>query len=167
MQKIAITLIYLTLAMLVVTYLFKLMYWPGMSGYSTGIFWMHIGSYLSYSFFAKPRENRILLPMIFLVLSILFHTFNVGSFIHDWIAYIAFFTMVIYSAYHLLVKDYLSADSVKYMKPFSYLSVGVYCLSGLLKMAHFTGASTLLIIGSAMVALALLVSGISKGRLDS
>ena len=79
MKKTIVTLIYTSLSLMLLAYLFKLLNWPVVSDFSMGIFWLHIASYIAYSSFIIPKDDRIIYPLVVLVLTILFNIFDIGS----------------------------------------------------------------------------------------
>ena len=79
MKKTIVTLIYTSLSLMLLAYLFKLLNWPVVSDFSMGIFWLHIALYIGYSSFVNPKDDRIIYPLVVLVLTILFNIFNMFS----------------------------------------------------------------------------------------
>ena len=79
MKNTLITLLYTSLSLLLLAYLFKLLNWPGVSDFSMGIFLLHIAAYIAYSSFVQPKDNRIIYPLVVLVFTILINTFKIGN----------------------------------------------------------------------------------------
>lgn len=162
MKKTIVTLIYTSLSLMLLAYLFKLLNWPVVSDFSMGIFWLHIASYIAYSSFVIPKDDRIIYPLVVLVLTILFNIFDIGSG-YEHMPLVVFFVMLLYVSFHLLVKGYLISNHVRFLKPIKYIAVTVLGLSGLFKISHLFGAETMLIVGVSLSSIALLLKGILKG----
>ena len=161
MKNTLITLLYTSLSLLLLAYLFKLLNWPGVSDFSMGIFWLHIAAYIAYSSFVQPKDNRIIYPLVVLVFTILINTFKIGS-EFEYMQYVVFFTMFFYVSFHLLTKKYLAND-IRFLKPINYIAVFILGLSGLSKILHLFGADTLLIVGVSLTSFTLFLKGIIKG----
>ena len=70
MKKFLTTLIYGTLACIVLIYLFSAMHWPGFENVALGVLWLHVGSYLTYSVVVPEKESRIIyLSLLFINLN--------------------------------------------------------------------------------------------------
>jgi hypothetical protein len=160
MKKTLITLIYTSLSLLLLAYLFKLLNWPGVSDFSMGVFWLHIAAYIAYSSFVQSKDDRIIYPLVVLVFTILFNIFNIGS---EYMQYVVFFTLFLYVSFHLLTKNYLAQNNGRFLMPINYIAVITLGLSGLFKILHLFGAETLLIIGVSLASLTLFLKGIIKG----
>jgi hypothetical protein len=161
MKKTLITLIYSSLSLLVLVYLFKLMSWPGLADLSKGVFWLHVGSYLGYSFFVNPKDDRIIYPLILLVGSIAFNTFQIE--VGLWFTYVVFGLLWIYVSFHLLVKNYLATSNIPFLTPLNYLAIILFGLAGIFKMNHLAFTDTLFVSGSASLCFLLILAGITKG----
>lgn len=162
MKKFLITLIYATLATMVVAYLFKMMNWPGFGDLSLGIFWLHIGAYLTYSLMVPDKDSRILYPMIALVVGILVNMFKIGL-DSEMLIYGLFVVFLVYVAFHLFAKDYLDKNDLKVLRKISIGAFAVFVTAVLMKLMHLQGAQYVLITGSAAVAFMLLITGMTKG----
>ena len=162
MKKTLITLIYTSLSLLLLAYLFKLLNLPGVSDFSMGVFWLHIAAYIAYSSFIQPKDDRIIYPLVVLVFTILFNIFNVGS-EFEYMQYVVFFTMFSYVSFHLLIKNYLAQNNSRFLMPINYIAVITLGLSGLFKIFHLFGTETLLIVGVSLASLTLFLKGIIKG----
>ena len=162
MKKILTTLIYASLATMVVAYLFKTLHWTGFGNMAVASLWLHIGSYLGFSLLVKEKDDRILYPMIVLVLAVLANVLNlgVGSSIFAVVVYVV---LVAYVAFHLLAKGYLGENDLPFLKKVSISAVVIFALAGIFKLMHFPGANVLLIIGCAATAFMLLLVGTTKG----
>jgi membrane-bound acyltransferase YfiQ involved in biofilm formation len=77
MKKTIVTLIYTSLSLMLLAYLFKLLNWPVVSDFSMGIFWLHIALYIAYSSFVNPKDDRIIYPLVVLVLPMLLADMNI------------------------------------------------------------------------------------------
>jgi hypothetical protein len=141
MKKFLITLIYASLATMVVAYLFKTLNWSGFGEMAAASLWLHIGSYLGYSILVKEnKDDRILYPMIVLVITVLANV-----------------------PFHLLAKDFLDKNDIPFLRKLSMGAIGLFVTAGVFKMAHFSSANMLLIIGGGAVAFMLLLVGTTKG----
>jgi hypothetical protein len=150
------------LSLLLLAYLFKLLNWPGVSDFSMGVFWLHIAAYIAYSSFVQPKDDRIIYPLVVLVVTILFNIFNIGS-EFEYMQYVVFFNLFFYVSFHLLSKDYLATNNVRFLKPMNYIAVIILGLSGLFKILHLFGTETLLITGISLASFALFLKGLIKG----
>lgn len=162
MKKTINTLIYTSLSLMLMAYLFKLLNWPLTSDFSRGIFWLHIASYTAYSSFVNPKDDRIIYPLVVMVLAVLFNVFDIGGG-YEYMPLIIFFVMYLYVSFHLLVKNYLVQKDVRLLKPINYISVMILGLSVLFKLFHLAGAETMLIVGITITSIATFLKGIFKG----
>jgi len=162
MQKFLSTLIYGTLAVIVIIYLFSAMHWPGFQGVALGILWLHVGAYLIYSLTAKGQEPRIIYPLGALTVVILVNIFKLGA-DTAWIAFAVYFFCVGYAAFHLLVKNYMGKNEISFLPTLNAIVVGVYLLAGIMKIMHLEFADVLFIGSSGAVAFMLLLTGATKG----
>ncbi len=147
---------------MLMAYLFKLLNWPLTSDFSRGIFWLHIASYIAYSSFVNPKDDRIIYPLVVLVLAILFNVFDIGGG-YEYMPLIIFFVMYLYVSFHLLVKNYLVHKDVRLLKPINYISVTILGLSVLFKLFHLAGSETMLIVGITITSISIFLKGIFKG----
>jgi hypothetical protein len=163
MKKFLITLIYASLATMVVAYLFKTLSWAGFGEMAVASLWLHIGSYLGYSVLVKEnKDDRILYPMIVLVVIVLANVFNLGA-ESSAMVLIAFVVLLAYVAFHLLAKDYLDKNDIPILRKISMGVLGIFIIAGIFKLLHFSGADMLLIVGCGAVAFMLLLVGTTKG----
>jgi hypothetical protein len=162
MKKILTTLIYASLATMVVAYLFKTLHWVGFGGMAVASLWLHIGSYLGYSLLVKEKDDRILYPMIVLVLAVVANVFNLGV-DSSIFAVVIYVILVAYVAFHLLAKDYLGENDIPFLRKISIVALVIFALAGIFKLMHFPGADILLMVGCAATAFMLLLVGTTKG----
>lgn len=162
MKKFLTTLIYGSLACIVLIYLFSAMRWPGFGDIATGVLWLHVGSYMIYSLMIKDREPRILYPLIALTVVVLVNIFKLGA-DSPWMSIALYFFLAGYSAFHLLAKDYLDKNDIGFLHKLNLGAVGLYATAGVFKMAQFAGSNMMLIVGSGAIALMLLLTGATKG----
>ena len=162
MKKFLITLIYASLASLVMAYLFKAMYWTGFENMATAALWLHIGSYLGYSLMVNPKDDRIIYPMIVLVLVVLANVFHLGE-TSTYMALAVYVLLFAYTGYHLLVKDYLDKNDLGILRKISIGALTLFLVAGVFKIMHLQGADILLMVGCGAVAFMLLSVGTTKG----
>jgi|TARA_B110000114_G_C14957876_1_gene343105 hypothetical protein len=163
MKKFLITLIYASLATMVVAYLFKTLNWSGFGEMAAASLWLHIGSYLGYSILVKEnKDDRILYPMIVLVITVLANVLNLGA-ESSTMSLVVYVVLLAYVAFHLLAKDFLDKNDIPFLRKLSMGAIGLFVTAGVFKMAHFSSANMLLIIGGGTVAFMLLLVGTTKG----
>ena len=112
MKKFLVSLIYISLATLVMAYLFKVMRWPGLGEVNIGLFWLHIGAYLGYAALVPDKDSRILFPMGFLVVLLILSTAEIG--ISNSFAIVGL--IVIYVGYHIAMPTYLGKSEIPFIQ---------------------------------------------------
>jgi hypothetical protein len=162
MKKFLITLIYATLATMVMAYLFKAMHWTGFGEMGNGVLWLHIASYLLYSFMIKDRDPRIVYPMAALMLAIVVNILKIGS-SNPMMVYAVYLVLVAYVAFHLLATDYLATSSLPVLRKISMGALVLFALAGIMKFMHVQYSNEMLIVGTGAVGFMLLFSGTTRG----
>lgn len=162
MKKFLTTLIYGSLACIVLIYLFSAMRWPGFGDIATGVLWLHVGAYMIYSLMIKDREPRILYPLIALTVVVLVNIFKLGA-DSPWMSIAVYFFLAGYSAFHLLAKDYLDKNDIGFLGKLNIAALAVYLLGGIMKLSSLQFSNEVFIAGSGLVALVLLLTGATKG----
>ena len=127
MKKFFVTLIFASLASVIVGYLFSVMQWPQGKQIARMGMWMHIVSYLAYSLMIKDKDMRIVYPLVALVITVVTSTLKLGQ--------IEVFSQVGlllgYAGYHLVVTNYLGETKIPYHRIFSIFGL-VLILVGIL-----------------------------------
>ncbi len=162
MKKYLITLIYSTLAILIIAYLFRIMMWEGSKVLLWGGFWMHIATYIGYSLLVKEKDNRMIYPLVILVLVVLLGNFNfdLPVMVANTIGLVIMFT---YVSFHLFIPDYLDKTTVPKLKPASIIVLAICALAIAFKLLRFPMVDYLLLIGCSSLALVVLITGMTKG----
>ena len=162
MKKFLTTLIYGSLACIVLIYLFSAMRWPGFGDIATGVLWLHIGAYMLYSLMIKDREPRIIYQLVALTAVVLVNIFKLGA-AAPWMSIAVYFFLVAYAAFHLLAKDYLDKNEISFLSKLNITAVAVYLLGGVMKLASLQFSNEVFIAGSGMLTRVLLLTGATKG----
>jgi len=162
MKKFLTTLIYGSLACIVLIYLFSAMRWPGFGDIATGVLWLHVGAYLIYSLMIKDREPRIIYPLVALTVVVLVNIFKLGA-DSPWMSIVVYFFLAVYAGFHLLAKDYLDKNDIGFLHKLNIAALAIYLLGGIMKLASLQFSNEVFIIGSGMLALMLLLTGATKG----
>lgn len=162
MKKFLTTLIYGSLACIVLIYLFSAMRWPGFGDIATGVLWLHVGAYMIYSLMVKEREPRILYPLIALTVVVLVNIFKLGA-EASWMGMTVYFFLVAYTGFHLLAKDYLDKNDIGFLSKLNIAALAIYVLGGVMKLASLQLSNEVFIVGSGLLALVLLLTGATKG----
>ncbi len=162
MKKFLTTLIYGSLACIVLIYLFSAMRWPGFGDIAIGVVWLQVGAYMIYSLMIKDREPRIIYPLVALTAVVLVSIFKLGA-AAPWMGTAIYFFLVAYAAFHLLATDYLDKNEISFLSKLNITAVAVYLLGGVMKLASLQYSNEVFIAGSGMLALVLLLTGATKG----
>lgn len=162
MKKFLTTIIYGTLACIVLIYLFSAMRWPGFGEIAVGVLWLHVGSYMIYSLMVKDKEPRIIYPLFALTVAVLVSIFKLGA-EATWMGMAVFLFLAAYSGFHLLAKDYLDKNEITFLQKLNLIALTLYVVGGAMKLASLQFASEVFIVGSGAVALTLLLTGATKG----
>jgi hypothetical protein len=162
MKKFLTTLIYGSLACIVLIYLFSAMRWSGFGDIAIGVVWLHVGAYMIYSLMIKDHEPRIIYPLIALTAVVLVNIFKLGA-AAPWMSIAVYFFLVAYAAFHLLAKDYLDKNEISFLSKLNITAVAVYLLGGVMKLASLQFSNEVFIAGSGMLSLVLLLTGATKG----
>lgn len=162
MKKFLTTLIYGSLACIVLIYLFSAMRWPGFGDIATGVLWLHVGAYLIYSLMIKDREPRIIYPLVALTVVVLVNIFKLGA-DSPWMSIVVYIILMVYIGFHLLAKDYLDKNEISFLNKLNIGALVIYCLGGIMKLMHLQFANEIFILGCGMLALMLLLTGATKG----
>lgn len=166
MKKFLITLLYASLATLVVGYLFRVLHYPDFKDVTIFAFWLHIGSYLGYSLLVKEKDDRMMYPMIMLLGVVSVTVFNIsleGVMSPMMLSTILFLLFLGYVSYHLLIRNYLDFNDLKFLPKLNYIAIGLSVLATVFKLAHWPYADKVLIIGCSALAFMLLLTGVTKG----
>ena len=162
MKKFLTTLIYGTLACIVLIYLFSAMHWPGFENVALGVLWLHVGSYLTYSVVVPEKESRIIYPLVALSVVVLVNIFKLGA-DATWMGMAVYFFLSAYAAFHLLTKDFLDENDLPFLKKLNIVDISIYLIGGVMQLASLQFSSQVFIVGSGLLALMLLLTGSTKG----
>ena len=162
MKKFLTTLIYCSLACIVLIYLFSAMRWPGFADIAIGVVWLHVGAYMIYSLMIKDREPRIIYPLVALTAVVLINIFKLGA-SAPLMGTAIYFFLAAYTAFHLLAKDYLDKNEISFLRKLNVSAIAVYLLGGSMKLTSLQYSDEVFILGSGMLALVLLLTGATKG----
>ncbi|MBT8327106.1 MAG: hypothetical protein KJP21_05245 [Bacteroidia bacterium] len=162
MKRYLITLIYSTLAILIVAYLFRIMLWDGSKDLLWAGFWMHIATYIGYSLLVKEKDNRMMYPLMILVLVVLLGNFdfNLPIMVANAIGLVIMFA---YVAFHLFVPNYLDKTTVPKLNTVSIIVLVICALAIAFKLLKFPMVDVLLLVGCSSLALLVLITGVTKG----
>ena len=158
MKKFFVTLIFASLASVIVGYLFSVMQWPQGKQIARMGMWMHIVSYLAYSLIVKDKDMRIVYPLLALVIVVVFNTLNFGQ--PSIISQVGL--LLGYTGYHLIVTDYLGETEIPYHRIFSIFGLVLIWVGILFKIQHYSGADELFLGGCSITAFLLLLTGATK-----
>lgn len=166
MKKFLVTLIYATLATLVVGYLFLVLQIPGFGEVALGAFWLHTIAYIGYSLLVPYKDGRMIYPISVLLIAVAILVFNIP--INQALSplnlrILIFVTFTGYCAFHLLVKDYIGANDLKLLPKINILSLGLSLIATIFKIAKWPMVTELMVLGCGAVALMLLFTGVTKG----
>lgn len=165
MKKFLITLIYATLTILVVGYLFLTLNIGGFQNLSVAAFWLHIAAYIGYSFVVPQTDKRTVYPISLLLILVLVNVFEIplNQYINNSaMSILVFILLTIYMAFHLLIKDYLGKNDMKILRKFSLIALLLFLLAGVFKIAQWPMVTELFILGVGSCGLLLLLTGVSK-----
>ena len=163
MKKFLTTFIYSTLAILALGYLFRTMHWEAAQKMLWGGFWLHIASYIGYSFVVRIKDNRMIYPLIILVLIFILRFFNIEmSYNVSLISFCVIF--LAYIGFHLLTPNYLAYGEHKPIKIASIILLSFFFIAGVFKVMHLQGADVILITSVGGIAFLLMIQGWLKGR---
>lgn len=162
MKNFLTTLIYGSLACIVLIYLFSAMRWQGFGDIAIGVLWLHVGSYMIYSLMIKDIEPRLIYPLVALTVVVLVSIFKLAA-EANWIGLAVFYFLAAYSGFHLLAKDFLAKNEITFLQKLNIVALTLYAVGGTMKLARLQFASEVFIVGSGAVALTLLLTGATKG----
>lgn len=166
MKQFIVALIYISLATLVIGYLFLVLNIPNLNEIVLGAFWLHIAAYIGYSFLVPSKDNRMIYPMSILLLAVSVYVFNLP--LNEWftsmtLSILTFILFMIYSGFHLLQKGYLGDNDIKYLPHISIVSLGIIVIATVFKIMHWPMVTQLMIVGCSLLALLLILTGMTKG----
>ena len=159
MKKFLVSLIYISLATLVMAYLFKVMRWPGLGEVNIGLFWLHIGAYLGYAALVPDKDSRILFPMGFLVFLLILSTAEVG--ISNSFAIVGL--IIIYVGYHIAMSTYLGKSEIPFIQKGGIVGLVLLMIGVVFKEMHWPRPDLFFIIGCGTTSFILLIAGLTKG----
>jgi len=163
MKKFLTTFIYSTLAILAVGYLSRTMHWEGSETMLWGGFWLHIASYIGYSFVVRIKDNRMIYPLIILVLIFLLRFFSIEVSYNT--SLIGFFVIFLaYVGFHMLTPNYLAYGENKLVKIVNIILLSFFVIAGIFKVMHVQGADMILELSVGGIAFMLMIQGWLKGR---
>ncbi len=162
MKKFLTTLIYGSLACIVLIYLFSTMRWPGFQNVAVGVLWLHVGAYLLYSLMIIERDTRIIYPLTALSVVVLVAIFKIGA-NFSYMGLVVYVFLAGYTGFHLLVKDFLDTNEIHFLKKLNLTALSIYLISGIMKIAKLEYCNELFTVGSGLLALSLLLTGATKG----
>ncbi|MGB0850839.1 MAG: hypothetical protein ACPGTP_06305 [Bacteroidia bacterium] len=166
MKKFLITLLYASLATLVVGYLFRVLHYPEFKDVTIFAFWLHIGSYLGYSLLVKDKDDRMMYPMIMLLAVVSVTVFNIsleGVMSPVMLSTILFLLFLGYVSYHLLTRNYLDTNELKILSKLNMVAIALCIIATVFKLSRWPYADKILIAGCGSVAFMLLLTGVTKG----
>ncbi len=166
MKKFLVTLIYASLATLVVGYLFLVLQIQGFQDVALGAFWLHTIAYIGYSLLVPYKDGRMIYPISLLLIAVAIQVFNIpiNNFISPLnLSILIFIIFMSYCAFHLLIKDYLGENDLKLLPKINIASLALILLATLFKIAKLPKVTELMVIGCGAVALMLLFTGVTKG----
>lgn len=161
MKKFLIASIYISLALLVIGYMFRIMHFDGARELLWGGLWMHIASYVGYSFVVKNKDNRIGYALIILIAIVAINTFK-PDISYNQSLVLALVISIAYVSVHLFIKNYLHASSPKMASIFSFVAFGVFLVGALFKIMHWPSAGILSMVGLSALAVSLVLIGVTK-----
>ena len=161
MKQFFITLIYTTLTMIIVGTLFRVLYFPASRELLWGGFWLHIASYLGYSLLAKEKDNRMLIPLVVLVIAVLFGNVDLDL-SPSIIGGLSFALVLFYVGFHLLTPNYLAPVNFK-IKPAYIVAFVLFAISVVFKIMQLNRADILLLISLAGLSILTFATGLLKG----
>jgi hypothetical protein len=159
MKKFLTTLIFASLAILVMANLYKVMLWDGLAEMSLASIWLHIGSYLAYALLVHDKDSRIVFPMGALVIFLIFNMLHILT----TNIFVILGLLVAYVAYHLVTPHYLGKSNLPYIGVAGVIGLFLIVIGSGMKIMHWPWASELFIIGSGLTAFILLLTGSTKG----
>ncbi|MEY2925485.1 MAG: hypothetical protein RLZZ337_2035 [Bacteroidota bacterium] len=163
MKKFLTTFIYTSLAILSLGYLFRLMHWTNADVMLQAGFWMHIASYIGYSFVVTIKDNRLIYPLGVLVLLFVIQMFNIE--IGYQTSFVGFFVLfIVYIGFHLITPNYLVAGDPKPIRIAGIIALITFAIASIFKIMHWAGADMLLISSVSTIAFVLMLQGWLKGR---
>lgn len=163
MKKFLTTFIYSSLAIVSLGYLFRLMHWTNATEMLQIGFWLHIASYIGYSFVVTTKDNRLIYPLIVLVLLFIIQMFDIEMGYNA--SLIGFFVLFIfYVGFHLITPNYLAYSDKKLVRILGMVFLGFFIVASIFKIMHLQGADMILLISVTGIAFLLMVQGWLKGR---
>ena len=123
---------------------------------------MHIATYIGYSLLVKEKDNRMIYPLVVLVIVVLLGNFNFNLPVMTANT-IGLLIMFSYVAFHLFMPDYLDKTTIPKIKTVSIIVLAICVLAIAFKLLKFPMVDYLLIIGCSSLALVVLLTGITKG----
>lgn len=152
--------------MLLVVYLFRVMQWPGLGLIADVMFWVHIGAYLLYSLQVPDKDSRMVYPMLVLVLLVVGSTLSMPV-VSQFLSKASFFIILGYSAFHLLVRDYMGVNHLKPLKTANIISLSLFGIAGLFKTMQWPGSTEILAASTGLLGILLMLSGVTKDLVRS
>ena len=159
MKKFLVSLIYISLATLVMAYLFKVMRWPGLGEVNIGLFWLHIGAYLGYAALVPDKDSRILFPMGVLVFLLILSTAKVS--ISNSFAIVGL--IVMYVGYHIAMPTYLGKSEIPFIQKAGIVGLVLLMIGVVFKEMHWPRPDLFFMIGCGTTSFILLIAGLTKG----